>query len=189
MKLIIGLGNPGKQYEYSRHNVGFMIVNEFRIKLGEGQETVEHEAQVSRGKFADQEIVIARPMTYMNNSGRSVAGLVRAYQPAMEDLLVVHDDLDLPLFTLRFKQGGGSAGHNGVRSIMEALGTDEFCRLRFGIGRPPGRMDPAAYVLEPFAKKEMEELGFYVEQAADALATYVELGIEVAMNRYNMIIS
>lgn len=189
MKLIIGLGNPGKEYEYSRHNVGFMIVEEFRIKLGEKQQAVEHEAQVGKGEFAGQEIVIARPMTYMNNSGRSVAGLVKAYRPAMEDLLVVHDDLDLPLFTLRFKQGGGSAGHNGVGSIMEALGTDEFCRLRFGLGRPPGRMDPAAYVLEPFAKKEMEELGFYLGQAADALATYVELGIEVAMNRYNMIIS
>lgn len=187
MKLIIGLGNPGKQYEYSRHNVGFMIVDEFSTKLEEGQKTVEHEARVSKGKFADQEIVIAKPVTYMNNSGRSVAGLVRAYQPAMEDLLVVHDDLDLSLFTFRFKQGGGSAGHNGVRSIMEALGTDEFCRLRFGLGRPPGRMDPAAYVLEPFAKKEMEELGFYLGQAADALATYVELGIEAAMNRYNSI--
>jgi PTH1 family peptidyl-tRNA hydrolase len=189
MKLIIGLGNPGKEYELSRHNVGFMIVDEFRIKLEERQESVEYQAQVSKGKFADQEIVVARPTTYMNNSGRSVAGVVRVYQPAMEDLLVVHDDLDLPLFTLRFKQGGGSAGHNGVRSVMEALGTDEFCRLRFGIGRPPGRMDPAAYVLEPFAKKEMEELGFYLGRAADALATYVELGIEAAMNRYNMTIS
>lgn len=183
--LIAGLGNPGPKYAANRHNVGFRCVERLGIALGLTFDKDQKQARVALGDFDGRRVVLAKPQTFMNESGRAVAALTRFYKVPLECLLVVYDDLDLPLGSVRLRPEGGSGGHKGMRSIIEHLGTQDFPRLRIGIGRPPGRMDPAAYVLQDFSADEGELLEETLERAVAAVETWLRQGVEVAMDRYN----
>jgi PTH1 family peptidyl-tRNA hydrolase len=183
--LIVGLGNPGLAYRHNRHNVGFMVADTLADKLEIPLKRVKFKAQIGNGKLGDIPIIIAKPLTFMNNSGEAVAPLVRYFKVPLERLLVIHDDMDLPLGTLRMRPSGGSAGHNGMLSIFDKLGTNAIPRLRVGIGRPPGRMDPADYVLQDFPRSEEELLSMVIAQACEAALAFITTGLEKAMNTYN----
>jgi peptidyl-tRNA hydrolase, PTH1 family len=183
--LIIGLGNPGRKYEHNRHNVGFMLLNRLSIKLGESFGKVEAKALICKTTHKGERIILVKPQTYMNNSGMSVNSLARFYQVPLDNLLVVYDDVDLPLGILRLRPSGGSAGQKGMQSIIERLGTDEFPRLRIGTGRPPGRMDAADYVLQDFPTQETDLLNETLDRAIEAVLTFIQDGLEKAMNLYN----
>ena len=183
--LIVGLGNPVLAYRHNRHNVGFMVVDTLADKLEIPLKRVKFKAQIGNGKLGDIPIIIAKPLTFMNNSGEAVAPLVRYFKVPLERLLVIHDDMDLPLGTLRMRPSGGSAGHNGMLSIFDKLGTNAIPRLRVGIGRPPGRMDPADYVLQDFPRSEEELLSMVIAQACEAALAFITNGLEKAMNTYN----
>jgi PTH1 family peptidyl-tRNA hydrolase len=183
--LIAGLGNPGPKYAANRHNVGFRCVERLGIALGLTFDKDQKQARVALGDFDGRRVVLAKPQTFMNESGRAIVPLTRFYKVQLECLLVVYDDLDLPLGTVRLRPEGGSGGHKGIRSIIEHLGTRDFPRLRIGIGRPPGRMDPAAYVLQDFSADEESLLEETLERAVAAIETWLRQGIEVAMDRYN----
>jgi PTH1 family peptidyl-tRNA hydrolase len=152
--LVVGLGNPGPRYADNRHNIGFRAVEVVAEHCGLTFTRSEHHAETAHGRIAEERVILAKPQTWMNDSGRAVAPLSRFYKIVPEDILVIYDDLDLPLGTIRFRQEGSSGGHRGVQSIIDHLDTDSFPRLRIGIGRPPGRMDPAAYVLQDFSEEE-----------------------------------
>ncbi|MEN6555900.1 MAG: aminoacyl-tRNA hydrolase [Anaerolineaceae bacterium] len=183
--LIAGLGNPGLQYRYTRHNAGFLVAQALADTLDIPLKRVKFRCQIGEGKLEGTPLIIAKPLTYMNDSGSAVSSLLHYFKVPLERLLVIHDDLDLPLGVLRLRPGGGSAGQRGVQSIADKLGTSAFPRLRFGIGRPPGRMDPADYVLEKFSASEQELLRMTLEQAAAAARTFIREGLEKAMNQYN----
>ena len=183
--LIVGLGNPGLAYRHNRHNVGFMVADALADKLEIPLKRVKFKAQIGNGKLEDIPIIIAKPLTFMNKSGEAVAPLVRYFKVPLERLLVIHDDMDLPLGTLRMRPSGGSAGHNGMLSIFDKLGTNAIPRLRVGIGRPPGRMDPADYVLQDFPKGDEELLKMVIAQACEAAIAFITTGLEKAMNTYN----
>ena len=183
--LIVGLGNPGLAYRHNRHNVGFMVADALADKLEIPLKRVKFKAQIGNGKLEDIPIIIAKPLTFMNKSGEAVAPLVRYFKVPLERLLVIHDDMDLPLGTLRMRPSGGSAGHNGMLSIFDKLGTNAIPRLRVGIGRPPGRMDPADYVLQDFSRSEEELLNMVITQACEAALAFITTGLEKAMNTYN----
>jgi len=183
--LIAGLGNPGPQYAANRHNVGFQCVERLAAAWGLAFGKRQKRALVVLGTFQGRRIILARPQTFMNESGRAVAPLARFYQVQPERLLVVYDDLDLPLGTVRLRPEGGSGGHKGMRSIIEHLGGQDFPRLRIGVGRPPGRMDPAAYVLQDFSADEEPLRGEALERAVMAIETWLREGIEAAMEQYN----
>ena len=183
--LIVGLGNPGLAYRHNRHNVGFMVADALADKLEIPLKRVKFKAQIGNGKLEDIPIIIAKPLTFMNKSGEAVAPLVRYFKVPLERLLVIHDDMDLPLGTLRMRPSGGSAGHNGMLSIFDKLGTNAIPRLRVGIGRPPGRMDPADYVLQDFSRSEEELLSMVIAQACEAALAFITTGLEKAMNTYN----
>ena len=183
--MIVGLGNPGLQYRYTRHNAGFMVAQALADKLELKLMRVKFRCQIGDGKLDGIPLIIAKPLTYMNESGSAVSSLLRYFKVPLEWLLVIHDDLDLPLGVLRLRPGGGSAGQRGMQSITEKLGTNAFPRLRFGIGRPPGRMDPADYVLEKFGTSEQELLKMTLDQATSAALSFVRDGLEKAMNLYN----
>ncbi len=187
--LVVGLGNPGPSYAGTRHNVGAMVAEllsaraEARLKAQR-----RNRADVAETRFGDppgERAVLAIPRTYMNESGGPVARLSGFYTISPERVLVAHDELDLPFGTVRVKRGGGDNGHNGLRSIRSALGTGDFCRLRIGIGRPPGRMDSAAYVLKQFSSAEKRDLEFEIDRAADAAEAVVVNGVTYAQNHYN----
>jgi len=184
--LIVGLGNPGARYAGNRHNVGFLCVERLAAAHGLAFDRQQGRARVVLGTIMDRRVVLAQPQTYMNNSGSAVVPLARFYQVPLERLLVVYDDLDLPLGALRLRPEGGSGGHKGMRSIIEQLGGQQaFPRLRIGIGRPPGRMDPAAYVLQDFSDEEKLLLEDALERSVGAIETWLSEGVEAAMNRYN----
>jgi PTH1 family peptidyl-tRNA hydrolase len=183
--LIAGLGNPGPKYAANRHNVGFRCVERLGIALGLTLDKDQKQARVALGDFDGRRVVLAKPQTFMNESGRAVAALARFYKVRLDCLLVVYDDLDLPLGSVRLRPEGGSGGHKGMRSIIEHLGTQEFSRLRIGIDRPPGRMDPAAYVLQDFSADEGPLLEETLERAVAAIETWLRQGVEVAMDQYN----
>jgi len=183
--LIVGLGNPGLAYRHNRHNIGFMVADVLAQKLEIPLKRVKFKAQIGNGKVEGIPVIIAKPLTYMNNSGEAVAPLVHYFKVPLERLLVIHDDMDLPLGTLRMRPSGGSAGHNGMLSIFDKLGTNAIPRLRVGIGRPPGRMDPADYVLQDFPKNEEELLNMVIAQACEAVLAFITTGLEKAMNTYN----
>ena len=183
--LIVGLGNPGLAYRHNRHNVGFMVADALADKLEIPLKRVKFKAQIGNGKLEDIPIIIAKPLTFMNKSGEAVAPLVRYFKVPLERLLVIHDDMDLPLGTLRMRPSGSSAGHNGMLSIFDKLGTNAIPRLRVGIGRPPGRMDPADYVLQDFPRSEEELLSMVIAQACEAALAFITTGLEKAMNTYN----
>jgi PTH1 family peptidyl-tRNA hydrolase len=183
--LLIGLGNPGREYRDSRHNVGFMLIDRLIIRLNARGMKVQSKAIVTTATYEERKLILAKPQTYMNLSGQSAQGLLNFYKLPMENMLVAHDDLDIPFGTIRIRPKGGPGGQGGMASTIEQLGTKDFPRLRIGIGRPPGRMDPAAYVLQNFSRDEMKVLSEIVDRAADAALTFVMDGLNKAMNKYN----
>ena len=182
--LIAGLGNPGSQYEKTRHNVGFMVADVLASRLG-GKFTLHKKsgADLLQGRLAGRPVAIAKPRAYMNVCGRQVAAAAQFFSITPDRIVVVHDELDIDFGSVRLKQGGGEGGHNGLRSLTASTGTKDYLRVRVGIGRPPGRMDAASYVLKPFSTVERKELGLVCEQAADAVELLLELGLEPAQNR------
>ncbi len=180
--LVVGLGNPGKQYAGNRHNVGAMVVDVLARRAGGSFKSHKAGADIIETRLAGQRAVLAKPRSYMNLSGGATAGLARFFSVDPSSVIAVHDDLDLPPATIRVKSGGGEGGHNGLRSISAALGTKDYLRVRFGVGRPPGRMDPADFVLRDFSAAERKELGVDLEHAADAVELLIEVGLEAAQN-------
>ena len=183
--LIAGLGNPGREYRENRHNVGFRVVDRLAESLGVKFTRLESKALVTKGDYQGRRLVLAKPQTYMNLSGTAVRGVARFYKVPLSNLLVIYDDVDLPLGVLRLRPGGGSAGQKGMASIIESLGTQEFARLRVGIGRPPGRMEAAAYVLQDFSAGDLQTIGPTLDRAVQAIQVFVTLGLDTAMNQYN----
>lgn len=182
--LVVGLGNPGENYARTRHNVGFMVADVLAARLGAKFKAHKRSgAEISTGRLAGRSVVLAKPRCYMNESGRQVGPLAKFYSVQPSDIVVLHDELDLDFGRIRLKLGGGEGGHNGLRSVAAALGTKDFHRVRIGIGRPPGRKDSAAFVLEPFNAAERAEVPTICEQAADAAELLIELGLEPAQNR------
>ena len=186
--LVVGLGNPGPEYAKHRHNVGFMVADllagRVGARFGRHRRAV---AEVAEGRlgYGGPRLVLVKPMTFMNLSGGPVAGLAQFYKVPIEQLVVIHDELDVPWTQLRLKVGGGEGGHNGLRSVSKSIGSKEYLRVRFGIGRPPGRQDPADYVLQDFSAVERKELDFFVDRAADAVEMIIERGLEPAQNLYH----
>ncbi len=183
--LLIGLGNPGREYLNTRHNIGFMLIDRLTIRLDARGMKMQSNAIVITSRYEERKLILAKPQTYMNLSGQSVQGLLHFYKIPTENLLVAHDDLDIPFGTIRIRPTGGPGGQRGMASTIEKLGTKDFPRLRLGIGRPPGRMDPKDYVLQDFSKDDMKLLPEILDQAADAALTFVTDGLNKAMNKFN----
>jgi PTH1 family peptidyl-tRNA hydrolase len=187
--LVVGLGNPGPSYAATRHNVGRIVVELLAARVGGSFKAHRRgRADLVEARLGDApgtRAVLARSRSYMNESGGPVASVRDFFAVDIDHLVVVHDELDLPYGTLRVKRGGGDNGHNGLRSVRAALGTGDFLRVRFGIGRPPGRMDPAVFVLKPFSASERADLPVLVERAADAVEALVVDGLAYAQNLYN----
>lgn len=183
--MIVGLGNPGKDYQKNRHNVGFMAIDKIASELGIENKKVKSKAIIMEGKKDNKKVILVKPQTYMNLSGSSVASLVKFFKINPENLIVIHDDLDLPSLSIRLRPGGGAGGQKGVASIIQNLGTQQFNRVRIGIGRPPGRMDAADYVLQNFPKQEEKELPFLFDTVTKAVECILDSGIEIAMNKFN----
>lgn len=186
MKLIVGLGNPGIEYQFTPHNFGFLAIDEIANRLGIEVRNRQCRALTGRGTIADQPVILVKPETYMNLSGLSVAELVAEQRVDVKtDLVVVYDELDLPFGTMRIRQRGGTAGHNGMESIVGALGTDEFLRIRLGISPERRVGDGAKYVLTPFRKAQEKVVVEVIEKAADAVEVIIKDGPDEAMNRFN----
>ena len=183
--LLIGLGNPGREYRDTLHNVGFMLIERLCVRLNARCIKVQSKAVVTTTAYQDRKLVLAKPQTYMNLSGQSAQGLLHFYKIPMENMLIAHDDLDIPFGTIRIRPKGGPGGQGGMASTIEQLGTKDFPRLRIGIGRPPGRMDPAAFVLQNFSREEMKVLSEIIDRAADAALEFVVNGLNMAMNKFN----
>jgi PTH1 family peptidyl-tRNA hydrolase len=183
--LLVGLGNPGRKYVKNRHNAGFhcldRLAEAYRLNFG----TKRDKAEVALGRVAGRRVVLVKPQTFMNDSGVSVGALARFYKVEPCDVLVVYDDLDLPQGTLRLRPRGSAGGHRGMLSIMQHLGTRDFARLRIGIGRPPGRMPPKAYVLQDFGEDEWADMSEVYDRAVSAIQSFIVDGVKEAMNRFN----
>jgi PTH1 family peptidyl-tRNA hydrolase len=186
--LVVGLGNPGREYAGNRHNVGFMVADLLASRVGAkfGRSKRAH-AEVGEGRlgFGGPKLILVKPLTFMNLSGAPVVALSQFFKVPVTNVVAVHDELDVPFGQVRAKRGGGEGGHNGLRSMSKSLGTKEYARVRFGIGRPPGRQDPADYVLSDFAAAERKELDFLVDRAADVVEAVVLEGVEWAQNKYH----
>ncbi len=199
LKIIVGLGNPGPEYARHRHNIGFQVLDLFAERHGLAFDKFQKRARLAMGQVTLRasnsastlasvwtgRVLLAKPMTYMNASGEAVSALMAFYKIPPADLLVVSDDLDLPVGRIRVRAEGGAGGQKGVASIIRQLGGEGFARLRVGIGRPPGQMDPADYVLRPFNAEQEEEMVFVRQRAADAIEAWLTLGIAAAMNQFN----
>ncbi|MDZ7843844.1 MAG: aminoacyl-tRNA hydrolase [Anaerolineales bacterium] len=183
--LIVGLGNPGREYKRNRHNVGFMALDRLAEQFHTSFTRVSMNALVTDTRYRDQRIYLAKPQTFMNKSGTAVRSLAHFYKLPLSRLLVIYDDVDLPLGTLRLRPSGGSAGQKGLKSIIQQLGSQDFPRLRIGISRPPGRMSVSSYVLQDFSAAEVESLNHVLVEAVDAVKLYLEEGIEQAMTEVN----
>jgi PTH1 family peptidyl-tRNA hydrolase len=185
MYLIVGLGNPGRAYRNNRHSVGFMLIDRIATEVEASRPRVQAGALVAAATLEGRKLILAKPQTYMNLSGPSVQGLLNFYKLPLERLLVAHDDLDIPFGVLRLRPGGGPGGQKGMASAIDYLGTRQFARLRIGIGRPPGRMDPAAFVLQDFPPDERDALDEVLGRAVQAALTFMRVGIDRAMNQFN----
>jgi len=185
MKLIVGLGNPGKEYSGSRHNLGFRCVNHLAKAHGIGIDKRQCQAQLGVGRIAGVQVVLGKPRTYMNLSGKSVHMMMDRFKAKREDIVVIHDDLDLPLGRIRFYANGGPGGHKGVESIIAALGSRDFIRIRFGVGRPPPGMDPVDFVLLDFSPTERLLVEEAIAKVGEAVPFLLKEGLAAAMNKYN----
>lgn len=184
--IIVGLGNPGPAYAGNRHNAGQMALALLAERMGARFKTHRSRTDIAEGRLAGQPVTLARPQSYMNLSGGPVAALVAFYKLTPARLVVLHDELDIPFGAVRLKLGGGDNGHNGLRSITQSLGTRDYYRARFGIGRPPGRMDAAAFVLKDFSATERKELPFALDRCADAVEALLAKGLVEAQNEYHV---
>jgi PTH1 family peptidyl-tRNA hydrolase len=184
--LVVGLGNPGPTYAGNRHNVGFMVLDLLGDRAGARFKAHKGRADVVEGRLAGQRAVLAKPKTYMNLSGGPVASLRDFFKVPVERIVVVHDELDIPYGTVRLKSGGGDNGHNGLRSLTVSIGSKDYLRVRVGVGRPPGRQDPADYVLKDFSGTEKKDLGFHVDRAADAVEALLTGPLDAAQNVFHV---
>jgi len=183
--LLVGLGNPGPEYARNRHNVGFLVVDELADRAGARFKRDRSRAQLATGRLAGTPVILAKPMSYMNASGRPVAALRSFYKLPGDRIVVIHDELDIPFADIRLKLGGGDNGHNGLRSVTSALGSRDYYRIRIGIGRPPGRMDPADFVLRDFGAAERDAVPELVSRSADAAEVLIQRGLAVAQNEFH----
>ena len=183
--LLIGLGNPGREYQNNRHNFGFMLIDRIAVRLNARGMKVQSKAIVTDAIYEDRKLILAKPQTYMNLSGQSVQGLINFYKLPLTKVMILSDDLDLPFGTIRIRASGGPGGQRGLSSILESLGTKDVPRLRLGIGRPPGRMDPSYYVLQNFSRADMQAISEVLDRAADATLEFVRNGLDAAMNKFN----
>lgn len=183
--LLIGLGNPGREYANTRHNFGFMLIDRLAVRLNARGMKVQSKAIVMDARYEEHKIILAKPQTYMNLSGQSVQGLAHFYKVPHANLMILSDDLDLPFGTIRIRASGGPGGQRGLSSILEKLGTKDIPRMRLGIGRPPGRMEPADYVLQNFPREDMHDISEILDRAADAVLEFVTNGLNSAMNKFN----
>jgi peptidyl-tRNA hydrolase, PTH1 family len=186
MKIIAGLGNPGDPYRLTRHNMGFLVVDALADDCGIAIQKKKFEALLGDGRIGEHRVLFVKPQTFMNLSGQSIRQVNDFYQKTADDLIVIHDDLDLPFGTLRIKVGGGDGGHKGVRSIMDHLGEGGFTRVRLGIGKPPFKDDTERYVLQPFPKADLEQLAQVVRTACEAVREILAAGVRPSMNRFNI---
>jgi PTH1 family peptidyl-tRNA hydrolase len=185
MKLVVGLGNPGEEYARTRHNVGFLVADRLAAQARTSFTALKFAAELAEARLGSERVWIMKPQTYMNASGEAVGAALRFWKLDLQDLVVVHDDLELEPFRVQLKVGGGHGGHNGLKSLNAHLGGPDYARVRCGVGRPPPVMDPADYVLGRFSKADQAELEECVERASEAARLAVELGPEMAMNRVN----
>jgi PTH1 family peptidyl-tRNA hydrolase len=183
--LIVGLGNPGAEYAGNRHNAGYMVADLLADRAGAPFRSSKFRAAVAESRLAGLPVTLGKPVTFMNESGGPVAALRDYYGVPVGRIVVLHDELDLPFGTIRLKLGGGDNGHNGLRSVTAALRTRDYYRLRFGIGRPPGRMDPAAFVLRDFTQAERRELPYLTDRSADAVEALLTDGLAAAQNAFH----
>ena len=185
--LIVGLGNPGAQYQGNRHNIGQMVLDELASRVGAGFKIHKARAQVLEGRLGigGPRVILAKPMSYMNVSGGPVSALANFYGIAPDHVVAVHDEIDIPFNTVKLKLGGGEGGHNGLRDISKALATKDYLRVRVGIGRPPGRMDTADYVLRDFGTAEQKELPFLLDDAADAVESLLRDGLTATQQKFH----
>ena len=183
--LVVGLGNPGPQYVANRHNAGYLVVEILADRVGGNFKAHKSRADVVETRFDGDRVVLAKPRSYMNESGGPVASLRDFFKIPVERLIVVHDELDLPYGAIRLKLGGGDNGHNGLKSLRRSLGSGEFYRVRLGIGRPPGRQDPADWVLRDWSAAERKEIDLHLERTADAVESLIADGLAAAQNTYN----
>jgi PTH1 family peptidyl-tRNA hydrolase len=185
MKIIAGLGNPGDSYRLTRHNMGYLVADALADDCGIPIQKKKFEALLGDGRIAGHRVLLVKPQTFMNLSGMSIRQVLDFYQKPADDLLVVHDDLDLSFGTVRVKVGGGDGGHKGIRSLIEHLGDANFTRVRLGIGKPPFKEDVEHYVLQPFPKTDLEQLAEIVRTACEAVLEIIGSGVRPAMNRFN----
>jgi len=183
LALIVGLGNPGPKYEGNRHNIGFLVLDELAARVGGKFKAHKSGAEIVEGRLSGHRVVLAKPRSFMNLSGGPVSSAVKFFKPSL--IVVIHDELDLPFAAIRMKLGGGDNGHNGLRSITKSLGTKDYHRVRFGVDRPPGRQDPADYVLKDFSAVERKQLALEIDRAADATEALVTKGLEAAQNAFH----
>lgn len=186
--LIVGLGNPGPEYEKTRHNIGQMVLDELAKEVGGSfKKHSKASAVVVEGRlgFGGPKVILMKSLGYMNTSGGPVSAVAKFYGIDPEHIIVVHDELDIPFDTIKLKIGGGEGGHNGLRDITKALGTKDYYRVRTGIGRPPGRMDTADFVLKPFSSTEAKDLPFLISNAADATVMLIKEGLQATQQRYH----
>jgi PTH1 family peptidyl-tRNA hydrolase len=186
MKCLVGLGNPGPQYAFNRHNIGFLVIDALARAYGDSPFKGELKALTTKVHIGNEKVLLVKPQTYMNLSGESVSSLLGYYQMALDDLLVIQDDIDQPYHGVRFHKNRGSGGHNGIKSLNQHLGGENYARLKLGVGRPSHpAQDVAAYVLENFSKQEMAELPDFIEHAIDAIEMFLAQGFDRAANQYN----
>ncbi|QWF81968.1 aminoacyl-tRNA hydrolase [Amycolatopsis sp. CA-230715] len=183
--LLAGLGNPGPRYAGNRHNIGFLVLDELAARVGGKFKAHKSGAEVLEGRLANRRVVLTKPRSFMNLSGGPVSGTAKFFKIAPDGIVVVHDELDLPFGALKLKLGGGDNGHNGLRSITKSLGTKDYYRVRFGVDRPPGRMDPADYVLKDFSTVERKELALEIDRCADAVEALIGTGLAAAQNAFH----
>ncbi|MBI4489234.1 MAG: aminoacyl-tRNA hydrolase [Deltaproteobacteria bacterium] len=185
MKVVLGLGNPGKKYDRTRHNLGFLVVDRLASENRIAIKKRRHGSLIGDWETNGEKVLLVKPQTYMNHSGEAVRSLFGYFPVSVKDLVVIHDDLDLPFGRIRIRQKGGAGGHRGIISILQALGDQGFLRVRVGVGRPPLGRDPTDYVLEPFSPEEEALLDGIVSRAAEAVETLLQKGPHQAMERFN----
>lgn len=183
--LIVGLGNPGREYRWNRHNAGFLVLDRLAERLGTRFSRLKMDALVTDARFQDEKLILAKPQTFMNSSGKAVRSLVNFFKIPLARLLLVYDDVDLSFPQIRIRPAGGAGGQKGIRSVIQQLGSQEFPRMRIGIDRPPGRMPVSSYVLQDFSTEEREIFDRVRDQAAEAVLLFVSEGIDQAMTEYN----